>query len=307
MKTRISDSIAWLVLLLVLFSTGCVRNRTLNENERMLPSHPITRTEALKKLEAISRAVQSFRAPVVLDASIGGLTTDKVKQYPQLYGTLLFQSPNKIRVQGKFATIDAFDMVSDGTQYKVLIPHGNKLFEGREQGPPVGPIFPDDLYNLLADLRPKQIKSALLVDILPYLGNREVRSATEILPMPKDRRRYYVVDFINVASADAQIIEKIWIDLSDPKLEIARKQIFGKDGEIETDAHFSAYKPIGSGTFSFPTVIDIQFPDKDISLRVGIQDPEKIALNGDMPADLFQLPPHPNAEVVPLTPKQVAK
>jgi hypothetical protein len=268
----------------------------------MLPSHPLSRTEALAKLERMSRAVQSLVTAVTIEATMGGLISPNVIDYPPLPGTLLFQKPNSIRIQAKYLTFGAFDMTSDGETYQAYVPNEKKLFVGQEMGPPVGAIFPEARYNLLAELRPRQIKSALLLDIVPYVENTQIGSLVATLPMPKDRRRYFVVDFFDSASGTPRLIEKVWIDLSTPAQEISRRQIFTGDGQIDSDIMFSEWKAV-SGSVSLPEVVNITFPEKDLSLKLTL-DFDGIEVNDTIPAENFELPPHPNATIIRLTPKQ---
>lgn len=291
------------LLLVGLLSMGCVKNRTLSQAQRMRESYPLTREQALKKLEDLSRAIKTLRTPVLLEASVGGQQKADVKDYPVLKGQLIFQSPERIRIQADYLTFTAFDMISDGNTYDVLVPHDNKLFQGKEQGPPVGRIFDNDIQNLVADLRPNQIKSALIVDILPYLNSENFKSVPSVIPMPQDQRRYFVMDFVDVSAADAQLVEKVWFDLSSPQLEISRRMMFGKDGSIEMDARFSEYHELPDSNLRFPSVIGIQFPDRDLALKVTLQDPDRVTLNMDLPPALFELPPHNGYDIVRLEPK----
>jgi hypothetical protein len=271
----------------------------------MLPSYPITRSGAFAKLEEMSKAVQSLTASVTMQAKLGGLKSNDVTDYPTLSGTLLFQKPNDIRIRATFLTAGAFDMISDGSTYQVLVPWENKLFKGQELGPPVGMIFPKPLHNVLAELRPRQLKAAMLLDILPYLSNPRIQGFPETIAIPLERRRYYVIDFVDTSVPDEfQLLEKVWIDLSTPTLDISRRQIFGKDGIVETDVRFSGWAPIASGAVSLPSVVDIQFPEKDMSVKLTI-DGEGLSLNPEIPMESFQLPEHADAEVILIEPRQV--
>src|SRR4030095_5395512 len=94
----------------------------------------------------------------------------------------------------------------------------------------------------ISDLRPQQLLDGLFVDIRPYLNNPKVKPVLEEAVL--DRRSYYVFSFIDFSGEEAQLLEKIWVDRSDG-LEIGRKQLFGKDGRIESDVSYSNYQSGG--------------------------------------------------------------
>jgi outer membrane lipoprotein-sorting protein len=105
------------------------------------------------------------------------------------------------------------------------------------------------------------------------------------------RQSYYVFSFINVAEATAQLIEKLWIDRGN--LEVTRKQIFGIDGKVDTDVQYSEYQL--QGDVSFPSVILIQRPTDDYSLKMTFQ---KTSVNEKLAADAFILEQPQGAELV---------
>src|SRR5438552_10401771 len=68
-RRRTQTGVLVLPLLFVMFFSGCVRTVTIPEGQRMLRSYPLTRTQALERLEVLSRTIQSIQTQVNLDAS----------------------------------------------------------------------------------------------------------------------------------------------------------------------------------------------------------------------------------------------
>ena len=78
------------------------------------------------------------------------------------------------------------------------------------------------------------------------------------------------------------LFEKLWIDRTD--LQISRKQLFGKDGRVETEVESSNYQTEGES--SFPHTVVIQRPVEEYTLKMGFQ---KATLNQKLPDDAFNL------------------
>lgn len=279
MKLRI------IIALLLFIQAGCIsRKRVVPTEQRPLPARTVSRDDLLSGLEEKSKQVRTLQATVALDASGGALTTGVLTEYRQTKGYILVDRPSHIRIkaQAPLALATVFDMVSDGNQYRVSIPIKNKFIIGNanSRGTEKNPIL---------NLRPQHIVNALFVDVMPYLSNEQVRSTLE--EAAEGRRSYYVFTFINVAERAAQIIEKLWIDRTD--LQVTRKQIFGKDGKVDTDVQYSGYQR--QGDVAFPSVILIQRPNDDYSLKITFQ---KTSVNEKLTDDAFILERPQGAELV---------
>jgi membrane protein YqaA with SNARE-associated domain len=293
-----------LPLISVLCLSGCVKTQNIPVNQRMLKSYAFTRTQALSKLEQLSKAVQSLQTSMRLEGS-AMMGDDKRKASPLLDGTLIMQRPNHIYLNTTYF-VPVFEMRSDGTDYEVYVDKHKKVYRGKENGPPSKPL-PDlgDLSNRLINLRPKQILDALVLDVSQLLGDKSVVNQAYVSPLVQDRRRYFVVDFTDVSSPpNGRLIEKIWFDLSMENPEIVRRQTFDRDGGISTDTFYSDYQTIGSGKMSYPSKIELQFVEADTSLKISLK-PKDIQLNEDVDTDAFKLSTHTGAQVITFEPKDL--
>ena len=279
MKLRI------IVGLLLFVQAGCISTkRVVPAEQRPLPARTVSRTDLLNGLQERSRQIQTLQATVTLDASGGAMTTGVLTEYRQTKGYVLVERPSHIRIkaQAPLALATVFDMVSDGKQYRVSIPIKNKFIVGNAN-------VPGKEKNPILNLRPQHIVNALFVDVDPYLESSEVRSTIE--EAVEGRRSYYIFSFINIAERAAQLVEKLWIDRSD--LRVTRKQMFGKDGKVDTDVQYTGYQL--QGDVAFPSTILIQRPTDDYALKMTFQ---KTSVNEKLAADAFNLEQPEGAELV---------
>ena len=76
--------------------------------------------------------MQTLNATVNIDTSVGGESKGKVTDYQEISGYILVRRPNMMRMIGLFPMVrnKAFDMVSDGNEFKLWIPVKNKFYVG---------------------------------------------------------------------------------------------------------------------------------------------------------------------------------
>jgi len=278
-----------IVFLLLLVSVSCVsisRKRVVPEEQRLLPAKSATRAELFDALLERSKEVQTLQGTMTLDLTGGGAKSGVLTEYHQTRGILLVDRPRHLRmkVQAPVVLTTLVDMVSDGRQYRVSIPIKNQFFVGDVNAPGISK-------TALANLRPQHLLDGLFVDIRPYLNNPKIARLLE--ETVEGRRSYYVFSFINASNPEAQLVEKVWIDRTD--MNISRKQLFGKDGAIETDVQYSDYKSEGGGPF--PQLIVLQRPAEDYTVKMTFM---KTTLNEKLNEDAFNLERPQGSELVQL-------
>jgi outer membrane lipoprotein-sorting protein len=273
--------------LLLMVQAGCISTkRVVPAAERPLPAQTADRAELLRGLEEKSKQIQTLQGTVTLDASGGAMKTGVLTEYRQTKGYILVERPGHIRIkaQAPLALATVFDMVSDGNQYRAYIPIKNKFIIGDAHAPGTDK-------NPVLNLRPQHLMNALFVDVTPYVNNSQMKSTLE--ETTQGRRSFYVFSFIDIASPDAQLVEKIWIDRTN--MQIARKQIFGKDGKTETDVEYSGYQTQDGD--AFPQIIVMERPIDDYMLKITFQ---RTILNEKLAADAFNLERPQGSELVQL-------
>ena len=256
-------------------------------DQRLLPAKSATKEELFRNLEEKSREIQTFRANMTLDVSGGGSQSGVLTEYRQTSGVLLVERPHKIRIRVYAPVVlsTIADMVSDGRQYRLSIPIKNQWSEGDVN-------VRVNSKNPIANLRPQHFLDGLFVDITPYLNNPQVKYSFNL--QTENRHSYYVFTFMNVSGQGPEVetLEKLWIDRSE-NLEITRKQIFGSDGNIETDVEYSNYQK--EGNVRFPQIVVIQRPVEDYTLKLAFQ---KTTINEKLPDSTFDLERPEGSELV---------
>jgi len=275
-------------MLMLLVPGSCMsRKRVLPEEQRLLPAKTATRTELFKELEARSNSIQTLQGTISLDLSGGGAKSGVLTEYHQTTGYVVVDRPRHIRfkVVAPIVLSTVADMVSDGREYRVSIPVKNQFLVGDVNAP-------GNSKTALANLRPQHLLDGLFVDVRPYLNKPQVKSILE--EAVQGRRSYYVFSFINTSGPEAQLIEKLWIDRTD--MQVSRKQVFGKEGRLETDVEYLNYK--SDDAESFPQTVVIQRPVEEYTVKLTFQ---KTTLNQKLGDDAFNLERPQGSELVQLT------
>jgi outer membrane lipoprotein-sorting protein len=176
-------------------------------------------------------------------------------------------------------------MVSDGAQYKVSIPVKNQFAVSNIDAP----IDPNSAFS---SLRPQVFLDGLFVDITPFMDKPNIKSLLE--ESVSGIRSFYVFSFVDVSGDVAELLEKIWIDRSD--LRVARKQVFGKGGRLETDVDYQEYSE--ETGIAVPRVIAIHRPIEDFSVKMTFTER---TLNETVESKVFELARPDGANLVQLT------
>ena len=289
MRTGITLKAEIVLILLLLFPASCIsRKRVLPEEQRLLPAKTATRAELVQDLEAKSNSIQTLQGTVSLDLFGGGAKSGVLTEYHQTTGYVVVDRPKQIRfkVVAPIVLSTIADMVSDGRQYRVSIPVKNQFLVGDVNAPA-------NSKTALANLRPQHLLDGLFIDVRPYLNKAQVKSVLE--EAVQGRRSYYVFSFINIGGSEAQLMEKLWIDRTD--MQVSRKQVFAKEGRLETDVEYLDYQ--SEGAESFPQTVVIQRPLEEYTVKMTFL---KAAFNQKLADDTFNLERPDGSELVRLTP-----
>jgi outer membrane lipoprotein-sorting protein len=268
--------------------TGCIKKTTVvPADQRRLPAKEATRAELFQRLQDKSVQIETLKATVALDLIRGGAGTGVLEEYRQTKGYVFVERPAHIRIQVQMPLVltTVAVMVSDGQEYRVSIPIKNQ-FAVQAVDAPIDPA------NSLSSLRPQIFLDGLFVDVRPYLEKPSVKSVLEEAIV--GIHSYYVFSFFDTEGADAELLEKIWFDRSN--MEVVRKQLFGKDGKLETDVEYRDYPT--KGEIVLPGTISIHRPLEDFTVKMTFQQTE---VNETLDAKVFDLPRPDGAEVVQLT------
>jgi len=273
--------------LLLLFQASCIKKTTVvPQAQRLLPAKTATRPDLFQVLEQHSREITTLKATVGIEFSRGGAKSGVLDEYRETKGYVFVDRPSHIRVQVQLPIVltTVAIMVSDGQQYRLSIPIKNQ-FAIEDVNAPISEK------SSLSNLRPQIFLDGLFVDVMPYVSKTTVKALFEEAIVGV--HSYYVFSFFDLAGSEPQLLEKIWIDRTD--LEVSRKQIFGREGRLETDVDYLDYHR--EDGIPYPKTIVIHRPIEDFSVRLTLQ---QTTMNEQLDAKIFELPRPEGSELVQL-------
>ena len=287
MKT-LGSKLQLLLLSLLLFQASCIKKTTVvPQAQRLLPAKNATRPELLQALQEHSRQISTLKATVGIDFSRGGAKSGVLDEYRETKGYVFVDRPFHIRVQVQMPIVltTVAVMVSDGQEYRLSIPIKNQ-FAIENVNAPISPK------SSLSNLRPQIFLDGLFVDVRRHMDKATVKALFEEAVV--GIHSYYVFSFFDTANAEPELLEKIWIDRTN--LDVSRKQVFSREGRLETDVEYQDYH--NEDGIQYPKVIVIHRPIEDFSVRLTFQ---QTTMNEKLDAKIFELPQPDGSELVQLT------
>jgi hypothetical protein len=288
------------LVLSILPSTGCLfRTRRVEQDISPVPLKAATKQELIAYINSQAAKIQTMQATVDIDTAVGGARKGKVTEYKEIRGYVLARKPAMLRMIGLLPIIrnTAFDMVSDGRDFKVSIPPKNRFVVGRNDHVAPNPQQP------LESLRPQVIYDALLLRLIDTQHEIAVlENSTETVSGDKGRKfqqPVYVIDVIETGSGDSWLSRKIIFNRVN--LLPDRQLLYDQAGNLVTDARYSYYKDYNA--VLFPSVIEIRRPEEeyDITLRM-----VKLEINLPLDSNKFVLEKPPGAQEIHLDQPQTA-
>ncbi|MBZ5657491.1 MAG: hypothetical protein LAO56_19660 [Acidobacteriia bacterium] len=292
---RLHLRLSFLVLLaaVTLPTTGCLfRTRKLDRQFSNAPLKSATQEQLIDYLNSQAAGTQSLQATVDIDTSSEDPKNGQVTDYKEIRGYVLARKPEMLRMKGLMPLVrnTAFDMVSNGQEFKLWIPPKNKFVVGANS---VHNYRPD---KRLENLRPQHIYDALL---LREIGSDEIAVLENGYETVLDAKRHrveqpdYQMAVIRKGSNGWFLSRKIEFSRSD--LLPHRQQIYDQQGNVVTDARYHDYKDYSG--IQFPSSIEIERPREGYDLTLNIL---KLEMNHALSDDQFALEQPPGAEVVHL-------
>jgi outer membrane lipoprotein-sorting protein len=290
---RYRAALFFLVLLIELPLTGCLfRSRKVQPPMAAGPVKTATQQELIAYINSQAASIQSLQATVDIDTSVGGAKKGKITDYQQIRGYVLVRKPSMLRMVGLAPVVrtTAFDMVSDGHDFKLSIPPKSRFVVGRND------VESHSVTQPLENLRPRHIYDALLIREIAPNEIAVMETETETVNVSKKRRLEqpeYVVDVIHKVGQDWTLARQVVFNRSD--LLPHRQILYDDRGEIATDAVYQDYRD--QNGVSFPWQIEISRPKEEYDITLTMV---KLELNVPLGDDKFVLAQPPGAEVVHL-------
>jgi outer membrane lipoprotein-sorting protein len=292
---RRAPSLWTLALVLAVFPTaGCVlRTRPVEETYSKTPLKESTQAGLIDAVNEQAQKIQSLQATVDIDTSAGGAKKGHVTDYKEIRGYVLARKPQMLHMIGLLPIVrtTAFDMVSNGDEFKLWIPPKNRFVVGRNEV---------QTYNVdqpMENLRPQDIYEALLIRHIDT--EREIavlENGFEILHDAKGFRVLqadYELVVIRKSGQGWKLSRKIVFSRTD--LQPHRQYIYDEQGNLMTDARYADYKEYDG--ISFASRIEIYRPQEEYDIKLNML---KLEINKPLRDDQFALEQPPGADVVHL-------
>lgn len=279
-----AGALFFLSLGLCLSLTGCYkRTRTVVQTRPPEIVKEATVDQLVKKLNGNYDAIQSFNASVTIAASTGGGRIGKVTEYTSFKGYILMRKPRDLRVilQVPFVGSVALDMVSDGKNFKLIVPSQNKARVGSDE-------VKTPSKNALENLRPGIFfDSILLKSVDP---DEYVTLTNSQRDLPIDPKSHILVvepdyDLAIMARQSSNILQtKRVVHYSRQDLLPYQQDIYDAAGRVVTTVKYSAYQRYGE--IEFPSEIDISRPYDEYALKIVVT---KLTPNQPLDDEQFHL------------------
>jgi hypothetical protein len=292
---RLKSPFSSLALFLALLpTTGCLfRTRPVEDQYSKTPLKESTQKGLIDAINQQAEAIHTLKATVDIDSSAGGVKKGHVTDYKEIRGYVLAKKPDALHMIGlmPFVRTTAFDMVSDGRDFKLWIPPKNKFVVGENQVATPNPDQP------MESIRPQNIYEALLIRrIDPNTEIAVLENGYEILHDGKGHRvlqEDYELTVIKKSGDGWVLARKIIFGRTD--LKPHQQIIYSEDGKVATDAKYAAYKDYNG--FSFPSRIEVFRPEEEYDITLNML---KVEINSPLKDEQFVLEQPAGAQVVHL-------
>ncbi|HTW49623.1 MAG TPA: hypothetical protein VMD92_16830 [Acidobacteriaceae bacterium] len=229
-------------------------------------------------------SINSLSADVTFTATEGGELKGSEKTVTPFPGHILLRKPESLRVLGYVPVIHtiAFDMASDGNTFRLVIPPKNKAVEGPNSITQVSS-------NSVENMRPYMFVDSMLI---PKIGPDDQLSVTgdsTTVVNPKTRkleiRPEYLLTISRRQGTSNYLLTERVIHFSRLDLRPIEEDIYGPDGQVQTQAIYGALQTFGPE--QFPGTITIKWPLQERQILVTIL---RLRVNLAFEDTTFQIP-----------------
>ena len=273
--------------------SGCLfRTRTLDRQFSDRPLKTATQQELIEYVNTQAAKIQSMQATVDIDASAGDLKNGVITDYKEIRGYVLARKPAMLRMKGLMPLVrnTAFDMVSDGKEFKLWIPPQNKFVMGSNDADGYQPD------KRLENMRPQYIYDALL---MPEIGRDEIAVLENGYETVLDSKRHRVeqpnYELVVIREGPQGWYLSRRIEFSRTDLLPHRQRIYDQQGNVAPTRTTRTTKT--TRELHSRATIEIERPRENYDITLSMV---KLEINKALTDDQFALDQPPGAEVVHL-------
>ena len=259
---------------------SCVVRRRAISGRGSSPTPTLLVADKTSLVEAIARqfnAVRDFNATVDMVPALGSAEKNQITEFKDVRAFIVFRKPAFIRIIGLYPVVrsKAFDMASDGTDFRLYLPSKNRFLTGRN-------AITAPSKNKLENLRPQHILDALLVRPLDTTHDKLLMEN-----LTDEESAYYILSSIR-ETPDGQLHLQRSIWFNRVNMQLSRQLIFDADGNILSDDRYSQWRAYDN--VPFPKHIEINRPHDEYGVVIDIV---KMDINKGVKDDTFVLNPPP--------------
>lgn len=228
-------------------------------------------------------SVHTMNASVDITATTGGHREGKVKEIPTFAGYIFLRKPADLRVLLLVPVLRsrALDMVSDGKNFKLIIPSRNKAIEGSE-------VMTTPSANGLENLRPSIIRDAMLIPAIAPDDYVALTEDSRILPVTPTRKEPleepdYDISVYAVKTDHVLVLQRV-IHIGRVSLRPYKQDLYDGKGRIVTTVEYAKYQMVGD--IPYPMSITVTRPLDEYTLRIDVT---KLTLNQKLDDEQFVL------------------
>jgi outer membrane lipoprotein-sorting protein len=268
----------WLkcLALLVPVMTGCLSHTRKLQQPKLVG--PVMNADAVQLVEAVNQRyaqVTSLSATVDFAASVGGARKGKQTDYTSIHGYIRLRKPEMLRVLGYLPVVRlrAFDLVSDGKTFTLLIPPKDRAIED---------LRPEVFFNsiLIRSISPDSI-----VSLTNSSQTRLDPKSKQLIEQPQYDLTVLQPGAPSSNAALARVAKPLRvIHFSRSNLKPTGQDIYDADGDLETQVTYGPYQDFNGSQFPSTITIDQLLAEYKITLTV-----EKLVLNQPLADDQFEL------------------
>ena len=292
-QCRTPIRLALTVILVTALSSCLFRAHKVERVVTGAPMKTATQQELIDYVNREAAKVRSMHATVDIDTSVGGAKKGKITDYQEIRGYVLARKPSMLRMIGLLPVVrnTAFDMVSDGQDFKLWIPTKNRYVVGKNNA------STPNAKQSIENLRPQHIYDALLLrEVDPEKEIAVLENEEEIVRDKQGRpveQSAYHLDIVRKGERGWFLSRKIVFSRTD--LLPHRQLVYDDSGNLATDATYENYKDYEG--IQFPSQIEIKRPREEYDIVLHMV---KLQLNGTLTDEQFALAQPTGATVVHL-------
>ena len=275
MPRRRARALLLLFCLSALDFSGCFVRRRIITRKGGNPTPVLITADKQTLIDHLARqyqAIESLSATVDMTPALGSSEKSKITEYKDVRGYVLFRKAADIRIIGLYPVVrnKAFDMVSNGKDFRLYLPASNRFVIGSNELIARSP-------NKIENLRPQHFLEALLV------APMQPGEKAELVNLTDEDNAVYILHFIRLGP-DGEVLPARSIWFSRINLHIARQLVYDPAGNILTDARYSDWQ--NNDGVPFPKIIDITRPQDEYAVVLTVV---KMEINRGVSDDKFVL------------------